>query len=90
MHVDMQTNTIHIDKNSLKHLGICAALGALFGRTGFGAALGIGFYKEYIDKTEAWYHHWCWWDITFDVLGALVGLAINTTAQLLIFKHLVY
>lgn len=79
----------HIDKNSLKHLGICAALGALFGRTGFGVSIGAGLTKEYIDK-ESWVEHWCWWDIFFNILGALIGVALNTTAQILIFKNLVY
>ena len=86
----MQWNFEHIDKNSWKHLGLSIIPGALFGRTGAGIALGAGLHKEYDDQNVNWYHHWCWWDVTFDVLGALIGLAINTTAQLLIFKHLVY
>lgn len=82
--------TVHIDKNSWKHLGYSIIPGLFLGRTGFGAAITAGVCKEYCDKEYNWYHHWCWWDIGFDVLGASIGLALNTVAQLLIFKHLVY
>lgn len=82
--------TVHIDKNSWKHLGYSIIPGLFLGRTGFGIAVGAGLYKEHSDLKEAWYHHWCWWDVTFDMLGASIGLALNTVAQLLIFKHLVY
>lgn len=86
----MKFNFDHIDKNSIKHFLICFGLSALFGRTGAGAAVGSGLYKEYTDLTEAWYHHWCWWDVTFDILGAILGLVLNTMFQILIFKAVIY
>ena len=69
----------HIDKNSLKHFGVCFLL-SLEGEHGVCALIGAALTKEYCDKQS--YGHWCWWDILFDTLGCLLGYGIHY----LIFK----
>ena len=69
----------HVDKNSLKHFGVCFIL-SLLGLYGVAFALGGAICKEWYDKKS--YGHWCWWDIAFDVLGCVVGFTIHW----LIFK----
>ena len=64
----------HIDKNSLKHFGICFIL-SLLGMYGVGAAVGASLTKEYCDKK--YYKHWCWFDLLFDFLGCISGMAIH-------------
>lgn len=64
----------HIDKNSLKHFGVCYAL-SLEGEHGVSAAIGAAVTKEYYDKQT--YGHWCWWDMTFDLLGCVAGYATH-------------
>lgn len=69
----------HIDKNSIKHFGVCFLL-SLCGLYGVCIALGAALTKEYCDKQS--YGHWCWWDILFDTLGCLLGYGTHY----LIFK----
>ena len=69
----------HIDKNSLKHFGVCFIL-SLIGAYGIGVAIGAALTKEYCDKQS--YGHWCWFDLLFDFLGCAVGMAVHW----LIFK----
>ena len=69
----------HIDKNSLKHFGICYLL-SLEGEHGVCVAIGAAITKEYCDKQS--YGHWCWWDILFDSLGCILGYG----TRCLIFK----
>lgn len=69
----------HIDKNSLKHFGICYLL-SLEGEHGVCIAIGASLTKEYYD--EKTYGHWCWFDILFDTLGCILGYG----TRCLIFK----
>lgn len=69
----------HIDKNSIKHFGICYLL-SLEGEHGVCIAIGASLTKEYYDKKT--YGHWCWLDILFDTLGCLLGYGTHY----LIFK----
>ena len=69
----------HIDKNSIKHFGICYLL-SLEGEHGVCIAIGASLTKEYCDKKT--YGHWCWWDILFDSLGCILGYG----TRCLIFK----
>lgn len=69
----------HIDKNSLKHFGICYLL-SLEGEHGVCIAIGALLTKEYYDKKT--YGHWCWFDILFDTLGCILGYG----TRCLIFK----
>lgn len=64
---------LHIDKNSIKHFGICFALAFAGGIDGAEIALSAGITKEYMDK-KVWPYHWCWMDIIVDTLGAGTGL----------------
>lgn len=87
---------VHIDKDSLVHLGITFAclvigtlagqlvgliagnhvLGARFGMVfGVGVAIGASMTREYDGKQ--FYGHWCWWDILFDGIGIILGLALT-------------
>lgn len=69
----------HIDKNSIKHFGICYLL-SLEGEHGVCVAIGASLTKEYYDKKT--YGHWCWLDILFDTLGCILGYG----TRCLIFK----
>lgn len=69
----------HIDKNSIKHFGACFLL-SLCGLYGVCIAIGAALTKEYCDKQS--YGHWCWWDISFDTLGCILGYGTHY----LIFK----
>ena len=69
----------HVDKNSLKHFGVCFIL-SLLGLYGVSAAIGASLTKEYYDKKT--YGHWCWIDLLFDTLGCAAGYGIHY----LIFK----
>lgn len=69
----------HIDKNSIKHFGICYLL-SLEGEHGVCIAIGASLTKEYYDKKT--YGHWCWLDILFDTLGCILGYG----TRCLIFK----
>ena len=64
----------HVDKNSIKHFGVCALL-SLLGTHGVAMAIGGGLCKEYDDKKS--YGHWCWIDLFFDTLGCAVGLGVH-------------
>ena len=70
-------NTEHIDKNSFKHAGICFALAATGGIKygGIQAAIAASVTKEWFDKQS--YGHWCWWDLTFDILGMVAGEVVH-------------
>lgn len=70
----------HIDKNSLKHFGICYLL-SLEGEHGVCIAIGASITREY-DNSQTKGNHWCWWDILFDTLGCLLGYGTHY----LIFK----
>lgn len=65
----------HVDKNSVKHFGVCFGLSLLFGWAGFFTALGAGVTKEWCDKEYG--NHWCWADLGFDILGMVAGILIN-------------
>ena len=69
----------HVDRNSIKHFGVCFLL-SLLGLYGVSAAVGASLSKEYYDKKT--YGHWCWWDILFDTLGCILGYGTHC----LIFK----
>lgn len=69
----------HVDRNSIKHFGICFLL-SLLGLYGVSAAVGASLTKEYYDKKT--YGHWCWFDILFDTLGCILGYGTHC----LIFK----
>ena len=73
----------HVDKNSIKHFGVCALL-SLLGTHGVAVAIGTAVAKEYCDKKS--YGHWCWLDILFDILGCVAGLTVHW----LIFKSINY
>ena len=64
----------HIDKNSLKHFGVCFIL-SLLGMYGVCAAVGASLTKEYCDKK--YYKHWCWFDLLFDFLGCASGMGAH-------------
>lgn len=64
----------HVDKNSLKHFGVCFLL-SLLGLYGVAAAIGASLTKEWYDKQS--YGHWCWVDLFFDTLGCLAGYSIR-------------
>ena len=64
----------HIDKNSLKHFGVCFIL-SLCGLYGVCIAMGAALTKEYYDKQS--YGHWCWLDLLFDFLGCASGMAVH-------------
>lgn len=64
----------HVDKNSLKHFGVCFLL-SLLGLYGVAAAIGASLTKEWYDKLS--YGHWCWIDLFFDALGCLAGYSIR-------------
>lgn len=64
----------HVDKNSLKHFGVCFLL-SLLGLYGVAAAIGASLTKEWYDKQS--YGHWCWVDLFFDALGCVVGYSIR-------------
>jgi len=64
----------HIDKNSIKHFGICLLL-SLIGGYGVAFALGASICKEWRDKAS--YGHWCWLDLLFDFLGCAAGMAVH-------------
>lgn len=64
----------HIDKNSLKHFGVCFLL-SLLGLYGVAAAVGASLTKEWYDKQS--YGHWCWVDLFFDTLGCVVGYGLH-------------
>jgi uncharacterized protein YfiM (DUF2279 family) len=64
----------HIDKNSLKHFGVCFIL-SLCGLYGVCGAMGAALTKEWYDKKS--YGHWCWIDLLFDILGCTVGMATH-------------
>ena len=70
---------IHVDKNSIKHFGVCFVI-SLIGIYGVVIALGLALIKEWWDKNS--YGHWCWWDIFFDLLGCSLGYLVHW----LIFK----
>lgn len=72
---------VHIDINSLKHLGL-NYLGGLAGLEGACFAAGCSITKEYCDKVYG--KHWCWLDLAFDALG--IGLGLLT--HYLIFKRI--
>ncbi len=74
---------MHIDKNSIKHFGVCFLLAFAGGIDGAEIAMSAGITKEYMDK-KVWPYHWCWFDILFDTLGAGTGLL----AHYLTFKNL--
>lgn len=65
----------HVDKNSLKHFGVCFALSFFFGRYGVAMAIGASVTKEWYDKQS--YGHWCWVDLLFDALGCATGYALH-------------
>ena len=65
---------VHVDRNSIKHFGVCFLL-SLLGLYGVSAAVGASLTKEYYDKKT--YGHWCWWDILFDTLGCAVGMTVH-------------
>lgn len=69
----------HIDKNSLKHFGVCFVI-SLLGLYGVAFASGASICKEWRDKAS--YGHWCWWDLLFDALGCGIGFGVHW----LIFK----
>jgi len=71
----------HIDKNSIKHFGVCFLLSLLLGTHGVAIAIGASVTKEYDDKHG--YGHWCWVDLGFDTLGCIVGYLIHW----LVFKY---
>lgn len=64
-------DTRHVDKSSVKHFTVCF-LAAIIS-TEFSLGLAVG--KEVGDKLN--YGHWCWWDIVFDVLGAVLGTLLR-------------
>ena len=76
----------HIDKNSLKHFGVCLIL-SLLGTHGVAAAIGASLTKEWYDKQS--YGHWCWVDLFFDTLGCVVGYAIHCLLRTLLFSYIV-
>ena len=71
----------HVDKNSLKHFGVCLLL-SLIGAYGVAAAIGASLTKEYYDKKS--YGHWCWMDLFFDGLGCVTGYGLHLLAVHLI------
>ena len=64
----------HIDKNSIKHFGVCFIF-SLCGLYGVCIAMGAALTKEWYDKQS--YGHWCWLDLFFDLLGCAVGMGIH-------------
>ena len=66
--------TTHIDKNSIKHFSVCFIL-SLVGAYGASVALGASLTKEWYDKKS--YGHWCWFDLAFDLLGIVAGMAVH-------------
>ena len=74
LHLKRHRLMTHIDKNSIKHFGVCFIL-SLVGAYGMSLAIGAALTKEYYDKKS--YGHWCWWDLLFDFLGCAVGMGIH-------------
>ena len=74
----MLISMMHIDKNSIKHFSVCFLL-SLAGGYGVAAALGASLTKEYCDYQT--YGHWCWWDMTFDLLGCVAGYATHVVVR---------
>jgi hypothetical protein len=62
----------HVDKNSIKHFIVCYWLSASLGIEGASLALGASITKEWCDKLYA--GHWCWWDLSFDMMGIAFGI----------------
>lgn len=67
---------IHIDINSLKHIGVCA-LGSFLGTHGAAFVMGAAVCKEWRDSKQKG-GHWCGIDLFFDILGCAVGYGVHT------------
>ena len=65
----------HIDKNSIKHVFVCFLL-SLVGAYGMCVAVGASITREY-DNSKAKGNHWCWWDIIFDTIVCVAGMATH-------------
>lgn len=65
----------HIDINSLKHIGVCAA-GSFLGLYGVAVVSGSSVTKEWCDGKKK-NGHWCWWDIASDCVGIAIGIALH-------------
>lgn len=65
----------HLDKNSIKHFGVCFLL-SLLGSYGVAFALGASVTKEWKDSKEK-NNHWCWVDLTVDVIGCICGYLVH-------------
>lgn len=74
----------HLDKNSIKHFGVCFA-GALFS-TEFSVGAGVG--KEMGDYTN--YGHFCIIDLLVDIAGAALGTAARLLLIRAIYGHWKY
>lgn len=72
--------TKHIDISSIKHFSVCFIL-SLIGAYGMRIAIGGAICKKWYDKQS--YGHWCWWDLTFDLLGCVVGLGVRGVGAVL-------
>lgn len=62
----------YIGKDKLYHFSACLGIAVFDTEAAILAALA----KEYGDG-KAKGNHWCWWDITADMLGVIVGTGIR-------------
>lgn len=62
----------YIGKDKLYHLAACLAVSVFDTEAAIAAALA----KEYDDSREHG-NHWCWWDLTADTIGIIIGTTIR-------------
>lgn len=74
-------DTQHVDKSSAFHF-VVSFFAALVS-TEFSVGLGIG--KEVGDYMH--YRHFCFWDLFFDVLGAITGTIVRMLILRLVYGY---